>query len=122
MRIHLRHLHHRPSASFTAFLEKQLHALGVVRQIDEARVQLEHRAEGSPPFRVALHLVTPGPDIAAEAVDHTLRAALAKVVAELETKIKDREANRTPRARGNLQAPVALRPGAKPGAKPAARR
>jgi len=113
MRIHVRHLHHQPSASFTAFLEKQLQALGALRQINEARVQLEHSAEASPPFRVALHLVTPGPDFAAEAVDHTLRAALTKVVGQLEARIKDRGENRTPRARGNLQAPVALQPGAK---------
>ncbi|MFZ4681543.1 MAG: HPF/RaiA family ribosome-associated protein [Terrimicrobiaceae bacterium] len=117
MKIQVRNLHHQPSLSFTSFLEKQLQALGTLRQIDEARVRLEHHAESSPPFRVALHLVTPGPDFAAEAVDHTLRAALAKVVGELEVKIKGRTANRSPRARGNLQEPAALQPGSKPAAR-----
>ena len=114
MKIHIKHLHHQPSASFTAHLEKLLHAFTEIRQIDEARVTLEHRLEASPAFRVALHLVTPGPDFTAEAVDHTLRAALAKAVAELHEKIEDRSANRTRRARGNLQEPAALQPGAKP--------
>ena len=114
MKIHIKHLHHQPSASFTAHLEKLLHAFTEIRQIDEARVTLEHRLEASPAFRVALHLVTPGPDFTAEAVDHTLRAALAKAVAELHEKIEDRSANRTRRARGNLQEPAALQPGARP--------
>ncbi len=114
MKILIEHRNHQPSVSFTAFLKKQLQAFTEIRQIDEARVTLEHRLEASPAFRVALHLVTPGPDFTAEAVDHTLRAALAKVVAELHDKIEDRVVNRTRRARGNLQEPAALQPGARP--------
>ena len=114
MKIHVKHLHHQPSASFTAHLEKQLHAFTEIRQIDEARVTLEHRLEASPPFRVALHLVTPGPDFTAEAVDHTLRAALAKAVEELHDKIEDRVLKRSRRARDNLRELAALQLGAKP--------
>ncbi len=99
MKTLLKHLNHQPSASFTAHLGQQLHAFSEIRQIDEARVTLEHRLEASPAFRVALHLVTPGPDFTAEAVDHTLRAALAKAVAELHDKIGDRGGKGSRRAR-----------------------
>ena len=114
MKIHLKHLNHQPSTAFTAHVKTALHAFGEIRQIDEAHVVLEHRTEASPAFRVALHLVTPGPDFTAEAVDHTLRAALEKAVAELHEKIEDRSANRSRRARGNLQESAALQPGAQP--------
>ena len=43
-------------------------------------MRLERRHEGSPPFRVSVHLVTPGPDVFAESCDHTLHAAIGKVM------------------------------------------
>ncbi len=110
MKTIVKHLNHQSSDSFSAHLEQQLHAFSKIRQIDEAFVTLEHRREASPPFRVAMHLVTPGPDFNADAVDHTLRAALAKAVAELHDKIQDRGANRSRRVRGNLQEPAAQQP------------
>ena len=114
MKIRIKHLNHQPSIAFTEHLEKQLQPFSEIRQIDEARITLEHRHEESPAFRVALHLVTPGPDFTAEAVDHTLRAALAKAIEDLNDKIEERGASRSRRARGNLQEPAALQPGGKP--------
>jgi len=118
MKILTHYLNHEPSASFTAHLEKELRGFGAIRQIDEARASLEMRPEMSPPFRVALHLVTPGPDFTAEAVDHTLRAALGKVINELHGKIEDRLAKRRRRAPRDPQE----LPGVQPGAKPRTRR
>jgi ribosome-associated translation inhibitor RaiA len=114
MKIRIKHLNHQPSAAFSTHLKQQLLPIGEIRQIDEARITLEHRYEESPAFRVAVHLVTPGPDLTADAVDHTLRAALAKAIEEINTKIEDRGASRTRRARGKLQQPAALQPGGKP--------
>ena len=114
MKTLIKHINSKPSASFTAHLEKQLGLFTDIRQIDEALVTLEHRPEASPAYRVALHLVTPGPDFSSEAVDHTLRAALTKAVSDLMDKIQDREINRIRRIRSNLQLPAALQPGAKP--------
>ena len=96
MKLLIRHLDQKPSASFTAHLEKRLQIFTDIRQIDEARATLEHPSEASPAFRVTLHLATPGPDFSAEAVDHTLRAALTKTVFELLEKIQERETNRGP--------------------------
>lgn len=82
------------SPSFAALVGAELEVLATRRQIDEARVLIERRPEASPAFRVAAHLVTPGPDIAAEAVDHTLCAAFAKTVTLLEARIGRRKIKR----------------------------
>lgn len=102
MKLILKHSHHQPSPAFAALLRQQLAALGKDLRIDEARVFIEHRREASPPFRVAAHLVTPGPDVFAEAVDHTLRAALQKTIEGLEGRIGHRHQRRARR----LQKPL----------------
>jgi len=114
MKILAHYLNHEPSTSFTEHLEKELRSFGAIRHIDEARASLELRPEMSPPFRVSLHLVTPGPDFTAEAVDHTLRAALGKAINELHGKIEDRLANRKRRAPRDQQELPGIQPGAKP--------
>jgi len=59
-------------------------------RIEEARVRLECRFEESPSFRVAVHLVVPGPDLAAEGKDHTIRAAVVRAMTRLEEQISRR--------------------------------
>ena len=97
MRIVLKHLLHKPSPSLLELLGKELDALLPDLRIDEARVQYERLPDGSPPFRVAMHLVTPGPDVAVEAADHTLRAALLKAFAAVREKIVHRNLKRARR-------------------------
>jgi ribosome-associated translation inhibitor RaiA len=99
MKIVLKHIHHSPSASFTALIEQHLKELGKSLQIDEARVVIERRLEASPPFGISAHLVTPGPDVFAEAEDHTLRAALLKMIDQIERRIDHRLLKRTTRSR-----------------------
>jgi len=103
MKIILKHLHHAPSASLTALIHQQLEELGKTRQIDEARVTVERQLEASPPFRVSAHLVTPGPDVFAEATDHTLRAALQKTMTLLAANIGQLHEKRARRVRSNLK-------------------
>ena len=117
MKIILKHLHHIPSPSLTALIQKQLEELGKTRQIDEARVTIERRLEASPPFSVSAHLVTPGPDVFAEASDHTLRAALQKTMALLAANIGQLHEKRARRARNSVrtsQPGRSLAPGARP--------
>ena len=78
MQLKLTHRNHKPSSSITALIEGELAALQPDLRIDEARVAIERSLTESPPFRVSLHLVTPGPDIVVRVKDHTLRAAAAK--------------------------------------------
>jgi ribosome-associated translation inhibitor RaiA len=103
MKLSLTHRHHQPSPSFTALVKQRLEALREALQIDEARVLLERRLEGSPAFRVTAHLVTPGPDLFADGVDHTLRAALDKMIGQLEARIDHRQQKRTRRGPNPLK-------------------
>ena len=97
MKIILKHLHHNPSPSLLELLEKELEALLPDLRIDEARVLFERLPDASPPFRVAFHLVTPGPDVMVETTDHTLRAALLKAFEAVRDKIGHRNLKRARR-------------------------
>lgn len=109
MKLTLRHIHHQPSPAFAALIARQLEALQNRLVIDEARVVIERRSEASPAFHISAHLVTPGPDVFAEADDHTLHAALKKTVEQLEGKIGQRIGKRARRLRGQLSEPAILR-------------
>lgn len=97
MKLILKRLNHEPSASLIDLLKQELASLSPQLQIDEAHVLLERRDEASPPFRVAMHLVTPGPDVETETMDHTLRAAMAKAFEEVRDKIGHRHQKRARR-------------------------
>lgn len=107
MKLTLKHLHHQPSSSLKLLIERHLEKLSESIQIEEARVVVENRAEASPPFHMSFHLVTPGPDIFVEARDHTLRAALQKVVDDLESEVARRQLKRTQRIRTGTKKTVA---------------
>ncbi|MEY4482565.1 MAG: hypothetical protein RL693_17 [Verrucomicrobiota bacterium] len=94
MKLTLTNINHVPSASLIEMLEAQLKSLQPDLQIDEARVRIEHLADQSPPFHMAIHLVTPGPDILVEAKDHTLRAAMLKSFEAISLKMDHRHLKR----------------------------
>lgn len=104
MKLTIKHIHHSPSASFTALIEQHLDAIGKSLRIDEARVVIERRLEASPPFHISMHLVTPGPDVLAEAMDHTLRAALLKAVGQIELRLDHRRMKRAGRLQRHSKA------------------
>jgi len=83
------------------WVAERLAGIGERRRIDEAIVKVTHHAEASPPWEIFIHLVTPGPDLAATTRDHTLAAAFAKNIAELEAILNTREAKRAGRHRSN---------------------
>ena len=109
MKLNVQHIHIRSTDAVDSLIEDRIIALQPRLQIDEANVRLEHRREISPAFHVHVHLVTPGPDVLAEGRDHTIRAAIEKVMADLEQKITNRWLKRTRRVKSNLQSPSALR-------------
>ena len=94
---------HESSPSFLSLIQENLKTLGKALRIDEARVRIERNMESSPPFRVTAHLVTPGPDVSGEAVDHTPRAALHKLVAQLADRIGQRNQKRDQRLYGPMK-------------------
>ncbi|HEX5219846.1 MAG TPA: HPF/RaiA family ribosome-associated protein [Verrucomicrobiae bacterium] len=83
MRLNLQHFSVRSTDALDSWVERQLLALGQLRQIDKANVRLAHHREASPAYHVRVHLVTPGPDVFVESYDHTLRAAFTKAIDEL---------------------------------------
>ena len=113
MKLTVQHRDTPSTATVDKLVEEGILALQPRLQIDEANVRLEHRGESSPAFRVAVHLVTPGPDVFAESEDHTLRAAVEKVLKQLRDKITDRGAKRLQKVKSNLSAPAIKSRGAR---------
>ena len=109
MKLTLQHFDIRSTDVLDAFIEERILALQSRLQIDEASVRLERHRGVSPSFRVQVYLVTPGPDVLAESRDHTLQAAIEKVLTELELKISGRARRRMRRLQGNRQVPAATR-------------
>jgi ribosome-associated translation inhibitor RaiA len=111
MKLTVQHHNLRSSDELDSLIENRILALQPRLQIDEANVRLEWCHEESPAFSVHIHLVTPGPDVIAESRDHTIRAAVNKVMAGLEEKIGSRALKRLRRRRSNLQEPALNRLG-----------
>jgi ribosome-associated translation inhibitor RaiA len=111
MKLAVQHHHLRSSDELDSLIENRILALQARIQIDEAHVRLECRFEESPAFSVRVHLVTAGPDVFAERRDHTIRAAIEKVMADVEAKIGSRFEKRRWRIRSNIQEPALRRMG-----------
>lgn len=102
MNLILRHTGIRPATGLRAIVHQQISLLAPMRQIDQAKVRITREDEASPAFCVRAHLVTPGPDVFAEARDHTLAAALGKAMKQLADGIKGRVRKRLTRSKSNL--------------------
>ena len=90
-------------AVWQELVEANLRRLQNLAAIATARVLLERRRGVKPAFRVLTWLEVPGPDFHAEASDHTLQAALIKVIKNLEKQIRLRKNRRADRWKTNLQ-------------------
>ena len=101
MKLILRSKYEKTSPAFAAKVAERMEELNRMLQIDEARVVVDRHPEASPAFRVAAHLVTPGPDVYADAVDHTLAAAFKKTMSQLVRRIRHRHQKRVRRQRNN---------------------
>ena len=109
MKLITQHYNLRSTDELDSLVEERILAFEPRLQIDEARVRLECRWEESPAYTVAIHLVTPGPDLQATGRDHTIRAAIGKAVIDLEDKLRERSRKPLRRLRSNLQVPAVRR-------------
>ena len=83
--------------------EVTLERLGGLVAISAAAVVLEHQREEALPFRAYVSLAVPGPDIHAEARDHTLEAAWLKAATALRRQIDQRKSRQDARVKRNGQ-------------------
>lgn len=109
MIIQLKHFGLRPHSSINMLIEKQLFRWAEVYALEKAKVNVERHYTLSPPYRIAVALVLPGPDEFIEARDHTLLAAARKVLKKLEQALKKRQSKSTLRLQTNLQLPAITR-------------
>src|SRR5258706_13905329 len=84
----------KPGVVWQTLVEAQLRKLQNLAAIASARITLEWQHQIKPAFRVLASLEVPGPDFHAEANDHTIQAALLKVVKNLEGQIPCRKNRR----------------------------
>ena len=109
MKLLLRYTGIKAAVIWEEFVKSQLGKLQKLAAIASAKVLLECRSDTAPRFRVETYLEVPGPDFHAEAKDNTLRAAMLKVVKDLEKQIRSRTSRRADKRNTNIQ--LGLLPG-----------
>jgi len=80
-----------------------LRALQASLPISTARVVLEQQRDAAPAFRASAYLAVPGPDIHAEARDHTLLAAWRKLAVNLKQQFQHRARRHELQLKGRRQ-------------------
>lgn len=84
-------------------LDPHLEQLERLIPISSARVVLAHQRDVAPAFSASVELAVAGPDIHAAARDHTLQAAVLKVVQRLEEQIAERKSRQQLRLKDREQ-------------------
>lgn len=102
MKTTLRYLGLKAQTAWNGLVREHLELLGRLTNIEAADVVLERQHCGTPAFRARMVLVVPGPDFHAEAVDHTLAAAVRKTVRHLKRQIQARQTRRRLNGKSNL--------------------
>jgi hypothetical protein len=98
------------NAAGAQLVQEHLNHLQSLTDIEAAQEISERQWEGTPAFRPRVVLVVAGPDYHAEAVDHTLAAALHKPVENLKRQILARQTKGRVKVKSNLQlGPIARR-------------
>ena len=87
-------------------LLQPLEQLQSLISISAIAVVLEHQQNEAPSFRAFVSLAVPGPDIHAEARDHTIEAAWLKVATALRQQIVGRKGSQQLRRKGRRQHPL----------------
>jgi ribosome-associated translation inhibitor RaiA len=101
MKLTIRYRFLNARAIWQSLIERHVKGLEKLAAIGAANVTVERQPDAGPPFRVQALLEVPGPDFHAEASDHTLQAAVLKVVRNLEHQIKTRRARHRDRRKTN---------------------
>src|SRR5262245_41600804 len=103
MKIQFRIIGFKENAGLRHRLQQALERLEAHIPISAAAVAVERNSDTAPPFRAYALLAVPGPDIHAEARDHTLQAVWLKVTRALRKQIEQRKTRRDARVKSNGQ-------------------
>lgn len=93
----------KSSAALQQLVEGQLERLRTFVRVSDAAVVLERSRAATPPWIARVHLQVPGPDLRAEARDHTAEAAWRKVMQALYGEVGRRLDRRRQRAGERLR-------------------
>ena len=104
IQFHIRGLNE--SAGLRPRLLQSLERLQSLISISAVAIVLERQRDEAPPFRAYVSLAVPGPDIHAEAHDHTLEAAWFKVTTDLRKQIERRKKRQGLRLKNDRQSPA----------------
>jgi len=99
----LHYLGLKPAALWHNLVEAQVSRLQHLASIASARIHLQRSRQSKPAFSVSATLEVPGPDFHAAASDYTLRAAILKVVDNLQRQMKSRKARQLARRKNNTR-------------------
>jgi len=91
----------RENARLRHRLQQPLERLATRISIGAAAVVVERQSSVAPSFRAYALLAVPGPDIHAEARDHTLEAVWLKVTAALSKQVEERKSRQKMRLKTN---------------------
>jgi ribosome hibernation promoting factor len=89
------------NAASRRWFEQSLEKLQDLVPVSAAAVVLEYERESAPAFRASALLAVAGPDLHAEARDHTLEAAWLKVTAALRKQMEQRKIRQHARSKRN---------------------
>ncbi len=87
----------KSSAALQRLVKDQIDRLRRFVPVSDAEVELQRRRDATPAWVARAHLRVPGPDLKAEAHDHTVEAAWRKVMADLYGQLARREGRRRQR-------------------------
>jgi ribosome-associated translation inhibitor RaiA len=94
------------STRLRRWLEQPLNRLRGLVTVTTADVVIERQREIAPAFRAFVHLAVPGPDIHAEAREHTLEAVWLKVIGALRRQVAARNNRRKAQVKDKRHTPL----------------
>jgi len=99
MKLTFKQLTQRPDPGLLGYVRIRLEKLDELIAIDSAHITLR-RNPSHPPFRATAHLEVPGPDLRADELAYTQRAALDRVLSNLTEQARLRKTKRPARCKG----------------------
>ena len=99
MKVMFKQLAQKPDPVLAEYVHARLAEIGELIAIEAAHIQLR-KNPSHPPFRATAHLEVPGPDLRAEELAYTQRAALDRVLVNLTDQVRLRKMKRLVRCKG----------------------